>query len=596
VNGVSHLTVSGVSDISNKDNALAISGSGNSIRVCYVTISLCNNCIDISGASTLEIDHNNFSHYLGDHAVRCTVSGTGFDQGFIHNNTFTYCGQYPGPDGIQTVSGMSIYSNRFECVAGSDPVAPGQHPDYLQITGNYLKIYANEFINDGDSQIDYDCYANSAPHDVWIYNNIFRLNSNNKDTTAPDFIRVYCSFNTPPASFTNWKICNNTFVDNPNNSYGAVGIGMYGSWGTPTGSGNEIKNNIFYNCGSSSALALKYPATFAQANNVFYYPGSTTQPSFVAYALYSDASDYHLSSSDTAARSKAVDLSGYFTTDKDGKTRPSGAWDAGAYQYTSSANTNPVISVSPASLSFGSLTVGASNQLTLTVRNAGGGTLSGAASVSGLFTIVSGGTYSLGSNQTQTVTVRYAPTVAGSHVQTVTFTGGGGATAQVTGTATAPPPSGANVFSFEAEAGVVTAPFVNSGTYISQAAAVTTPSAGGRAEYDFIITNGGSYVVQALLNAPSDAENSLWINIDAEPQDPGMIWDVPITTGFVQQTAAWRGAGTFDNNQFVPKIFTLATGAHQLIIRGREANVQLDKIWIFKLPPAPQNLRVLGAL
>jgi hypothetical protein len=103
-------------------------------------------------------------------------------------------------------------------------------------------------------------------------------------------------------------------------------------------------------------------------------------------------------------------------------------------------------------------------------------------------------------------------------------------------------------------------------------------------------------VVQALLNAPSDAENSLWINIDAEPQDPGMIWDVPITTGFVQQTAAWRGVGTFDNNQFVPKIFTLATGAHQLIIRGREANVQLDKIWIFKLPPAPQNLRVLGAL
>jgi hypothetical protein len=141
---------------------------------------------------------------------------------------------------------------------------------------------------------------------------------------------------------------------------------------------------------------------------------------------------------------------------------------------------------------------------------------------------------------------------------------------------------------------VVTAPFVITGTYISQATEATTPSAGGSATYSFIITNGGSYVVQVLVNAPNDSANSLWLNVDAEPQDPAMIWDMPITTGFQQETAAWRGAGTFDNNEFVPKIFTLATGTHQLIIRGREANVQLDKIWIFKLPPIPQNLHIVG--
>jgi hypothetical protein len=597
VNGASHLTVSGVSDLSNKDIGAAVSGNGNGLRFRYLTISLCNNCIDISGASTVEIDYNNFSHYLGDHAVRATVSGSSFDNGFIHNNTFTFCGAYPGPDGIQTVSGMSIYSNKFECVAGTDAMPSGQHPDFLQITGNYLKIYDNEFINDGDSQIDYDCYANSNPHDVWIYNNIFRLNQNNKDNTAPDFIRVYNSYGTGTATFNNWKICNNTFVDNPNNAYGAVNIGGYGGLGSPTGSGNEIRNNIWYNCSSGNHALTMTLSGWLTDNNVFYYSGSSAQPKFVSYTAYSDSSDYHLLSSDTVARNTGLNLSSYFTLDKDGKTRPAAsAWDLGAYQYSSSSggNTNPLISVSPASLDFGSITVGASNRLTFTVRNAGGGTLAGTASVSGLFSIVSGGTYSLGSNQSQIVTVQYTPTVAGSYVQSVSFTGGGGASAQVTGTCVAAPPVGANVFSFEAEAGILTAPLTISGTYISQAVEVTSPLLGGRSAYDFVITNGGDYVVQALLNAPSDAANSLWFNIDSEPQDPGMIWDVPVTTGFQQQTASWRGTGTFDNDQYVPKTFTLAAGAHELIIRGREANVQIDKIWIFKVPPAPRNLRVLS--
>src|SRR5437016_891820 len=97
------------------------------------------------------------------------------------------------------------------------------------------------------------------------------------------------------------------------------------------------------------------------------------------------------------------------------------------------------------------------------------------------------------------------------------------------------------------------------------------------------------YVVQALLNVPGETGSSVWLNIDSEPQDPMMIWDVPATTSFQQATASWRGTGTFDNNQFVPKIFSLAAGTHQLIIRGGGVNVQLDKIWIFKLPPAPQN-------
>lgn len=100
---------------------------------------------------------------------------------------------------------------------------------------------------------------------------------------------------------------------------------------------------------------------------------------------------------------------------------------------------NPVISVSPSSIDFGPVQVGSSSEQSLTVTNVGGGTLSGTATVSAAFSIVSGGSYNLSANQPQIVTVRFSPTAAQSYTGTVLFTGGGGATRTVTGTgATAP--------------------------------------------------------------------------------------------------------------------------------------------------------------
>src|SRR5206468_11280801 len=90
----------------------------------------------------------------------------------------------------------------------------------------------------------------------------------------------------------------------------------------------------------------------------------------------------------------------------------------------------------------------------------------------------------------------------------------------------------------------------------------------------------GTYVVSMVINAPNDSANSLYFNVDAEPTDPTMIWDVPISATTATNLAAWRGAGTFDNDQFAPKVFTLAAGTHQLIVRGREANCQFSTISI----------------
>jgi hypothetical protein len=146
---------------------------------------------------------------------------------------------------------------------------------------------------------------------------------------------------------------------------------------------------------------------------------------------------------------------------------------------------------------------------------------------------------------------------------------------------------------FEAESVTPTLPFVASGGAISQPS-LTTLLGGGLAVYGFTITNAGSYVIQAVVNAADTSANSFFVNIDGEPTDPASIWQIPLTSGFESRIVSWQGAGTFDNPQFVPKIFTLTTGNHQLIIRGREANTQLDRISILKLPAPPSNLRAVS--
>lgn len=158
------------------------------------------------------------------------------------------------------------------------------------------------------------------------------------------------------------------------------------------------------------------------------------------------------------------------------------------------------------------------------------------------------------------------------------------------------PPQSA--LTFEAENGAITSPFATAGAYIQQVVG-SGLSDGGRAQYSFTITNSGDYTLNVLLNAPNDAANSIYLNIDAEPTDPQGIWDIPITNGFENRAAAWRGSGTYDANQFIPKQWTLGTGPHTLIIRGREANVQIDRISVVPVAvtnpppviPAVTNLR-----
>ena len=74
----------------------------------------------------------------------------------------------------------------------------------------------------------------------------------------------------------------------------------------------------------------------------------------------------------------------------------------------------PQLSGVPSSLDFGTVAVGQTGDQSFTVTNSGGGTLMGSVSTAAPFSIVSGGSFSLGAEQSQTVTVRFSPTGGGN--------------------------------------------------------------------------------------------------------------------------------------------------------------------------------------
>ena len=111
-----------------------------------------------------------------------------------------------------------------------------------------------------------------------------------------------------------------------------------------------------------------------------------------------------------------------------------GSFGFGSWE-TAKVGDDPIIYRYPASQSFGTVAVGTTSDRTFTVGNVGGGTLAGTASgVSAPFSIVSGGSYSVGSFVYTSVVVRFSPVSVGSWTQSLSFSGGGGSTAQVSGT------------------------------------------------------------------------------------------------------------------------------------------------------------------
>ena len=160
-------------------------------------------------------------------------------------------------------------------------------------------------------------------------------------------------------------------------------------------------------------------------------------------------------------------------------------------------------------------------------------------------------------------------------------------------TSTGSPPA---IVSFAATSGTITAPFtVLNGTVLQTI--LSTLLNGGSAVYNFNITKAGNYCVSALVNAPSTSQDTCYVNIDAQPTDPLMIWDIPVTSSFANRVVSWRGNGNGNpaNDQYSPKTFSLAAGSHQLIVRGQDPNVALKTFYIYAAPPNLQPTRGTGS-
>jgi len=134
--------------------------------------------------------------------------------------------------------------------------------------------------------------------------------------------------------------------------------------------------------------------------------------------------------------------------------------------------------------------------------------------------------------------------------------------------------------------GTISSPFVLTNAYVFQP--ITTGVAnGGRAVYSFCVTNSGQYVILAVVEAPSQNARSLFVNIDSEPKDPEMIWEIPIATGFKTNLVS--------TSLGKPRYFDLTSGQHQIIVRGREANVKLSQLRILPRLSPPTGLRVIAS-
>ena len=196
----------------------------------------------------------------------------------------------------------------------------------------------------------------------------------------------------------------------------------------------------------------------------------------------------------------------------------------------------PIISVTPASQDFGSILVGITADRAFTVQNVGGGTLTGTASVSAAFAVVSNGTYNLAAGASQTVTVRYTPTAAGSHSTNVVFTGGNGASRQVTGAATASAIISGTVTRSDTKAGMggVTITFSSVGSVISDGSGNYTMPVplnwAGTAMTSF--TNGG--FAKPTLTFKAVKKNQTKKNFDWSPD--------PVISGTVTRSDTKAGA------------------------------------------------------
>jgi hypothetical protein len=296
------------------------------------------------GGHGIEIDHcyvHKVQGSSGDDDSILTMGpdqATAFDVNKIHDNVFDVpsSGNGTGDDCIQGAQwGCSVYNN---VITGYIvPAYPRtQHQDGWQLlNGTYCKCYGNVFINICNYPVFGDAYDGDFVH-FWVYNNnIIITDPGIRASNPPQGIAIgpdggsFSHLGHWPA-FTDVVVANNLIVD-----YGGhAAINLRNNPGQSSAfTSCVVSNNISINSGG---VGLNSSGVVSQ-NNQMSLGMASGAGHFVSYTQnQGDVADFHLVSGDTFFVHKAVSLSQYFSSDKDGITRPQGqAWDIGPYELVS---------------------------------------------------------------------------------------------------------------------------------------------------------------------------------------------------------------------------------------------------------------------
>ncbi len=171
---------------------------------------------------------------------------------------------------------------------------------------------------------------------------------------------------------------------------------------------------------------------------------------------------------------------------------------AAGVQATGSAEQPPLCEVGAPSLDFGTVETGSTTDMSVTLTNVGGGTLTGTVALPDCdaFSLVAGsGPYALGAGESITVTARYAPSSAGAHACVIET--GCAQDVDLSGTAEAPPLC-------QVSTGSLSFGELVAGDQANQAFTITNVGGGvlsgsvalsGLSCSDFAILSGGTYAL-----------------------------------------------------------------------------------------------------
>ncbi len=291
--------------------------------------------LHFSGCSGIEIDHT-YTYVTGsnpDSWLTLDTAGSAYDVNSVHHNEVRVVNHVSGlgPDHIKGGAATSIYNNTFTGVP-SDSFAGTQHNDGIQtLGGNYIKIYNNKFVNISS----YPVYFLAQYADFYhcqIYNNEVVITDSrilSYGSKGMQFGQHQGAMKTLGRSgiYDDVIVANNTTAD-------YVGKNCIGMGGQDVSRATYHSNTIMANNICWKGAGYNYDSNVTVYDNVV----SSTGTHFVSYTQFSSSNDFHLLSSDTTFKEQGTSMASYFTTDKDGVSRPQGsAWDMGAYEYVGPA-------------------------------------------------------------------------------------------------------------------------------------------------------------------------------------------------------------------------------------------------------------------